>query len=137
MPGIWPIHLTDGAFTSQRMTVLTRARRTQNTSGSVPTCSGPHRIVVRDSAITPGWPGLTGQSLPILEDLYFACFDNACSLSHFPPRSTSSNQLGVNCDIVIPPRNASLVKTIRLSARDAVGSGCSVNLTTGLGANAC
>src|SRR5258707_14991057 len=57
MPGIWPIHLTDGAFTSQRMTVLTRARRTQNSSGSVPTCSGPHRIVVRDSAITPGWPG--------------------------------------------------------------------------------
>ena len=81
--------------------------------------------------------GLTGQSLLILEDLYFACVDDACSLSHFPPRSTSSNQLGVNCDIVITPRNASLVKTIRLSARDAVGSRCTVNVTTGLGANAC
>ena len=71
--------------------------------------------------------GITGQSLSILEDLYFACVDDACSLSHFLPRSTSSNQLGVNCDIVITPRNASLVKTIRLSARDAVGSRCTVS----------
>jgi hypothetical protein len=81
--------------------------------------------------------GLTGQSLPTLEDLYFACVDDACSLSHFLPRSTSSNQLGIKCDIVITPRNASLVKTIRLCARDAVGSRCTVNVTTGLGANVC
>jgi hypothetical protein len=80
---------------------------------------------------------LNRPSLPILEDLYFACVDDACSLSHFLPRSTSSNQLAVNCDIVITPRNASFVMTIRLSARDAVGSRCTVNLTTGLGANAC
>ena len=107
----------------------------------------PSRVGLRDwkYVCPPTWVpphggrfvGLTGQSLPILEDLYFACVDDACSLSHFLPRSTSSNQLGVNCDIVITPRNASLVKTIRLSARDAVGSRCTVNVTTGLGANAC
>ena len=70
--------------------------------------------------------GLTGQSLLILEDLYFACFDDACSLSHFLPRSTSSNQLGVNCDIVITPRNASACEddsVVRQGLPSEVGAG--------------
>src|SRR5437764_1022791 len=44
--------------------------------------------------------GLTGQSLPILEDLYFACFDNAFLYDTLRSRSTSPKQLDVNCDVV-------------------------------------
>ena len=43
---------------------------------------------------------ITGQSLPTLEDPYFAWFDNACSLCHFPLPCTSPKQLDVNCDVV-------------------------------------
>ena len=44
--------------------------------------------------------GITGLSLPILEDSYFAWFNNACSLCHFPLPCTSVKQLDVNCDVV-------------------------------------
>src|SRR6516164_5067127 len=81
--------------------------------------------------------GITGQSLPILEDSYFAWFNNACSLCHFPLPCTSPKQLDVNCDLGFLLRNSSRVKRFGCLPGDAVGSRCTVNFTTGLGANAC
>ena len=64
---------------------------------------------------------ITGQSLPILEDLDFACFDDPCCLSHLPPRRTSSNELSVNCAIVVLEAMLPLANAIRLSVSDARG----------------
>ena len=64
--------------------------------------------------------GITGQSLPTLEDSDFAWFDNACSLCHFPHPCTSLKQLDVNCDVVFFCAVLARLNTIRLSAGDAV-----------------
>jgi hypothetical protein len=64
---------------------------------------------------------ITGQSLPIHQDLDFAGLDDACFLSHVPPRRTSPNRLGVNCDVVVVRAMLSLANAIRLSPREAVG----------------
>ena len=64
---------------------------------------------------------ITGQSLPILEDLDFAGVDDACSLSHFHPPSHKLKPAAVNCDRVVLRAMLSLGHAIRLSAREAVG----------------
>ena len=63
--------------------------------------SGGDKVARVTANHVTGWMvGITGQSLPTLEDSDFAWFDNACSLCHFPLPCTSPKQLDVSCDVV-------------------------------------